>query len=149
MSCQIYEQPTESGLPMFHTSYMASSAMMTAEIKGGMKKMVMFRHLDMNTNMVNQRIEALGFINPFNSKSYHFEKDTVLSAEVKLSIDIFQSYTFQMQIPLNFAIGVDIIRKGLNINWYKEKSTATNIFLINSRSTVKVDTFMKDVGKIK
>ena len=54
-----------------------------------------------------------------------------------------------MQIPLNFAIGVDIIRKGLNINWYKEKSTATNIFLMNSRSNVKVDTFMKDVGKIK
>ena len=87
MSCQIYEQPTESGLPMFHTSYMASSAMMSAEIKGGMKKMVMFRHLDMNTNMVNQRIEALGFINPFNSKSFHFEKDTVSIAEVKFSID--------------------------------------------------------------
>ena len=68
---------------------MATSAMMSAEIQGGMKKMVMFRHLDMNTKIVNQRIEALGFINPFNSKSYHFEKDSVSIAEVESSIDIF------------------------------------------------------------
>ena len=56
-----------------------------------------------------------------------------------------------MQIPLNFAIGVDIIRKGISINWYKEKSTATNIFLMNSRTSVKLDgdTFMKDVGTNK
>ena len=74
---------------MFHTSYMATSAMMSAEIQGGMKKMVMFRYLDMNTKIVNQRIEALGFINPFNSKSYHFEKDSVSIAEVESSIDIF------------------------------------------------------------
>ena len=56
-----------------------------------------------------------------------------------------------MQVPLNFAIGVDIIRKGLNINWYRENSTETIIFLMNSRSSVKVagDTFIKDVGTIR
>ena len=55
-----------------------------------------------------------------------------------------------MQVPLNFAIGVDIIRKGLNINWYRENSTETIIFLINSRSFVKIagDTFIKDVGTL-
>ena len=56
-----------------------------------------------------------------------------------------------MQVPLNFAVGVDIIRKGLNIDWYRENSTDTIIFLMNSRSSVKVvgDTFIKDVGTLK
>ena len=56
-----------------------------------------------------------------------------------------------MQVPLNFALGVDIIRKGLNIDWYRENSTDTIIFLMNSRSSVKVvgDTFIKDVGTLK
>ena len=67
---------------MFFTSYMATSAMVSAAVQGGMKKMVMFRHLDMNTKMIHQKIESLGFINPFNFKSYHLEKDTVETAEV-------------------------------------------------------------------
>ena len=67
---------------MFFTSYMATSAMVSAAVQGGMKKMVMFRHLDMNTKMIHQKIESLGFINTFNLKSYHLEKDTVATAEV-------------------------------------------------------------------
>ena len=65
---------------------MATSAMVSAAVQGGMKKMVMFRHLDTNTKMIHQKIESLGFINPFNLKSYHFEKDTVSTAEVKLQM---------------------------------------------------------------
>ena len=80
---------------MFFTSYTATSAMMSAEVQGGMKKMVMFRHLDTNTKMIHQKIECLGFINPFNFKSYHFEKDTVSIAEVKLQIHLIISMLFK------------------------------------------------------
>ena len=54
-----------------------------------------------------------------------------------------------MQVPLNFAIGVDILKKGLNINWYKENSNETTIFLMNSRTSVKVASVMEDVGTNK
>ena len=74
---------------MFYSSYMGTSAMMSGDVQGGMKKMVMFRHLNMNTKIVNQKIEAFGFINPFNSKSYHFEKDTISISEVMSAIDKF------------------------------------------------------------
>ena len=68
---------------MFYSSHMGTSAMMLGDVQGGMKKMVMFRHLNMKTKIVNQKFEALGFINPFNSKRYHFEKDAITIAEVK------------------------------------------------------------------
>ena len=51
-----------------------------------------------------------------------------------------------MQVPLNFAIGVDILKKGLNINWYNENLNETTIFLMNSRTSVKVTRVMEDVG---
>ena len=76
---------------MFFTSYMTTSAVMSAEVRGGMKKMVMFRHLDTNTKIIHQKIESLGFFNPFIFKNYHFEKDTVAIAEVKLQIDLIIS----------------------------------------------------------
>ena len=50
---------------------------------------------------------------------------------------------------MNFAIGVDILKKGLNINWYKENSNETTIFLMNSRTSVKVASVMEDVGTNK
>ena len=54
-----------------------------------------------------------------------------------------------MQVPLNFAVGVDILKKGLNINWYEENSTETTLFLMNSRTSVKVTHVMEDVGTNK
>ena len=51
-----------------------------------------------------------------------------------------------MQVPLNFAIGVDILKKGLNINWYNENLNERTIFLMNSRTSVKVTRVVEDVG---
>ena len=145
---------------MFYKSYTASSAIMSADVRGGMKNMVMFRHFDMNTKMGNQRKDTLGFLNPFNFKSYHFENDVVSAAEVdkKICRHFFRreielqclmpySYVFSLQLPMNFAIGVDIIRKGLNINWFRENSTETINFLMNSKSSSQIAgyTFMEDV----
>ena len=47
---------------------------------------------------------------------------------------------------MNIAIGVDILKKGLTINWYNENSNETTIFLMNSRTSVKVTQVMEDVG---
>eukprot|EP00091_Calanus_sinicus_P001476 TRINITY_DN11467_c0_g1_i1.p1 TRINITY_DN11467_c0_g1~~TRINITY_DN11467_c0_g1_i1.p1 ORF type:complete len:184 (-),score=38.44 TRINITY_DN11467_c0_g1_i1:41-592(-) len=95
----IYEQPTESGLPMAYASGLTTLASLEATVKRGLSRGVIFRDIDYDIHLNSQATTLMTFFVPTKRISYGIVQDRVYTAHS----------------PDTFIIGVNIARRNLRL----------------------------------
>jgi len=116
----IYEQPTESGLPMAYASALTTVASLEATVKRGLSRGVIFRDIDFDIHLNSQATTLMTFFVPSSRTSYGVVQDRVYTAH----------------FPRHLIIGVNIVKKELRIQIMRPKVEDPLLLVMHSRTSV-------------
>lgn len=114
---EVYEQPTDAGIPMFYTNSMTSMLSLQAEVKKGLSKGVLFREFKNDIHFVTNGNEMISFLHGKNK--FH----------------LYQSRAYSLHVPQALVIGVNIVKQELQIE-VKRPPQSDPLFLILHAKTV-------------
>ena len=120
MGSSIYEQPTDSGLPMAHVSASTSLASLEATVQRGLRRGVIFRDLDYNIHLLNQGTDLMLFKHPGSKISYGIVQDRVLTTH----------------FPRQIRLGVNLVKKELRIQVSEPALASPLLIVMHSRTKV-------------
>merc|ERR1711963_1064064 len=127
----LYEQPTDSGLPMSHVSAVTSLVSLEATVKRGLRRGVIFRDLDYNAHLMTQGSNMILFQQP----------------TVKRTFGIVQDRVFTTHLPRQIVVGVNLVKKELKIQLNEPEVSTPILLLMHSKTvvTVRQDTLSGDI----
>merc|ERR1719427_2575832 len=116
----IYEQPTESGLPMAYASALTSLVSLEATVKRGLSRGVIFRDIDYDIHANTQATTIMTFFVPSKRVSYGIVHDRVYNAH----------------FPRHLIIGVNIVKKELRLQILRPTIDEPLMMMMHSRTSV-------------
>eukprot|EP00090_Calanus_glacialis_P016360 TRINITY_DN2561_c0_g1_i1.p1 TRINITY_DN2561_c0_g1~~TRINITY_DN2561_c0_g1_i1.p1 ORF type:complete len:1526 (-),score=363.79 TRINITY_DN2561_c0_g1_i1:68-4645(-) len=116
----IYEQPTESGLPMAYASALTTLASLEATVKRGLSRGVIFRDIDYDIHLNTQATTLMTFFVPNKRISYAIVQDRVYTAH----------------FPRHIIIGVNIVKKELRLQILRPTIDHPFLLVMHSRTSV-------------
>ena len=127
----LYEQPTDSGLPMSHVSAVTSLVSLEATVKRGLRRGVIFRDLDYNAHLMTQGSNMILFQQP----------------TVRRTFGIVQDRVFTTHLPRQIIVGVNLVKKELKIQLNEPEVSTPIMLLMHSKTvvTVRQDTLSGDI----
>merc|ERR1711892_1059818 len=116
----LYEQPTDSGLPMAHVSALTSISSVQGTIKRGLKKGLLFRSFDYDIHINTQGTDLITFFLPEKHVGYGIVQDRVYSAH----------------FPRTIMVGFSFTKKKLTFEITRPQKDKPLMFLMHSRTSV-------------
>jgi len=116
----IYEQPTESGLPMAYASALTSLVSLEATVKRGLSRGVIFRDIDYDLHANTQATTIMTFFVPSRRVSYGIVHDRVYTAH----------------FPRHIIMGVNIVKKELRLQILRPTIDEPFMMVMHSRTSV-------------
>jgi hypothetical protein len=122
LGSSLYEQPTDSGLPMTHVSALTSLASLEATVKRGLRRGVIFRDLDYDIHMLTQGSNIMLFQEPRSRFTYGIVQDRVFTAH----------------LPRQIVLGINLVKKELRIQISEPEVTSPLLGLMHSKTAVTI-----------
>ena len=116
----LYEQPSDSGLPMAHVSAVTSLISVEATVKRGLRRGVIFRDLDYNLHLMTQGSNMILFQQPISRRTYGIVQDRVHTTHA----------------PRQIVIGVNLVKKELKIQLSEPEVASPLLMLMHSKTVV-------------